>query len=90
MLLSYADIRSVIIEILRKIRPYNPSQPPFQVGTVFDEFARIAKSRGLKFNESLDAWLGDKPEIRPQLQGPVWEIVWDLIVEGVLRPGDVK
>ena len=90
MVLSYADIRSVIIEILRKDRPYNPSQPPFQVGTVFDEFARVAKSRSLKFNESLDAWLGDKPEIRPQLQGPVWEIVWDLIVEGVLRPGDGK
>lgn len=90
MLLSYADIRSVVLEILRKDRPCNSSQPPFQVGTVFDEFGRIAKSRGLKFSETLDAWLGDKPDIRPQLRGPVWEIVWDLIVEGVLRPGDGK
>jgi hypothetical protein len=89
-MLTKADVRAIIIEILRKDRPYNSSQPPFQIAVIFDEFARIARSRGLKFNESLDAWLGDRPEIRPQLHGTVWDIVWDLIVEGIVRPGDAK
>lgn len=51
-MLTKADVRAIIIEILRKDRPYDSSQPPFQISTICDEFAKIARSRGLKFNET--------------------------------------
>src|SRR4030095_6881435 len=90
MNLTPADVRSLVIECLRKDRPYDPSTPPFQVPYLFKEVAQLAKSRGLKTargNNACEDLRHDGVDRHPHLKVEVWNIVWDLIVEGVIRPG---
>jgi len=84
------QLRPIIIECLRTDRPYRPSEPPFSVNQLFEEIAAFARSRQLRYTESLRAWHDNagRAELHANLRGPVWDIVWDLIVEGILRPGD--
>jgi hypothetical protein len=90
--LTHADLRSIIVECLRRDRPFDPSSSPFRVQFLWAEVAAIAKARDLKVDSNGNkAWLENRhgpPELHPNLRGPVWSIVWDLIVEGLLRPGD--
>jgi hypothetical protein len=84
------DLRAYIVEILRKKRGYNPGEAPFSVDQIFAELAELCKSRGVKYTESLDAWNMNRygnPYLHENLKAPVWEIIWDLIIEGILRPG---
>jgi len=88
--MTHEELRSVVIECLRKERPYDPHSAPFQVDHLLHEVAEIARKRGLKTIDNChDAWRMnyDTPELHPNLMAPVWDIVWDLIVESVLRPG---
>lgn len=84
------QLRSIIVECLRKERPYRRSEPPFSVNQLFAEVAAIARTRQLNYTESLPAWNDNagRAELHANLRGPVWDIVWDLVVEGILRPGD--
>lgn len=84
------QLRSIVVECLRKSRPYSSSEQPFSVNRLFDEVAAIARTRQLKYNNSLPAWQDNagRAELHANLRGPVWDIVWDLIVEGILRPGN--
>ncbi len=84
------QLRSIVIECLQRDRPYEPNRAPFDVGHLFYEIAEIAKQRGLKATAATNAWLDNPniPELYPNLKGPVWAIVWDLIIEGIVRPGD--
>jgi hypothetical protein len=84
------QLRAIIVECLRKDRPYRHGQSSFSVSQLLGEVAAIAKDRQLKYTESLPAWKDNagRAELHANLRGPVWDIVWDLIVEGILRPGD--
>jgi len=93
MVLTKSDMRSVIIEILARDRPYDPGQSPFQLNHLCVEVAIVAKQRALKHTESNNAWLDNRygnPELHPNVTPWVWSIVWDLIIEGILRPGTGK
>jgi hypothetical protein len=84
------ELRSVIIECLQKSRPYDPSAALFRREFLFSEIAEIAKNRNLKLSAGHNAWLDNRhgpPELFPRLKGPASDIVWDLIIEGILRPG---
>jgi hypothetical protein len=88
MSLNSGELRSLVLECLRK--PRNSwSGEPFRIEHLFHEIAEISKHRGLKARRDVDAWLNEKNRIvlNPPLRAPIREIVWDLIVEGILRPG---
>jgi hypothetical protein len=87
------DVRGVVIECLRRIPPPVGSTPPFQLVHLFTEVAKTSKARGLKVAPNINAWLENRygmPELYANLRTPVNEIIWDLIVEGIVRPGDGK
>jgi hypothetical protein len=90
MKLTTADVRSLVIECLRKDRRYDPHRAPFQVEHLFGEIAETAKARSLLTPNGNNAWIDHRHEnisLHPHLQLEVWNVVWDLIVEGVVRPG---
>lgn len=90
MNLMLSDVRSLVTECLRRERPYNPAALPFRVHGLFGEVAKLAKDRELRTPSGNHAWLDNRSglvELHPHLQVMVWDVVWDLIVEGVLRPG---
>jgi len=81
-------LRTVVLEATKQ--PHANGGNPLQVDYLFREVAEIAKRRGLKFSEQHDAWRDNRHNpvsIYPNLKGPIVDVVWDLIVEGVLRPG---
>src|SRR5260370_37060916 len=85
--------RSFVIECLRHTPPPVGTPPPFQLDHLFTEVAKTAKARGLKVAPNINAWLENRygvPEIHMNLRTPVNEILWDLIIEGIVRPGDGK
>jgi hypothetical protein len=88
MILDYSNLRFVIVECLGKDRPRFGGSP-FRVEHIFHEVAEIARARGLEVRAGMNAWNmnHDVPELHGNLRTPVWTIVWDLIIEGVLRPG---
>ena len=83
------NLRPLVLECLKKDRPYNPSQSPLQLTHLCGEIAEIAKIRDLKYHSNINAWNmnGDRPELHANLMPSVADIVWDLIIEGILRPG---
>ena len=90
MILDYDKLRSVIIECLRKGQPeFGNHARPLQVNYLFQEVAEIARARSLEYQPGMPAWKMnyDRPEIHANLRSLIWSIVWDLIIEGVLRPG---
>src|SRR5688572_25700765 len=90
MNLTPADVRSLVIECLRKDRPYDPRSAPFRVDNLFAEIAQTAKSRSLKTERGNNAWIDNRysdPNLHPHIQIEVWNVVWDLMIEGVIRPG---
>ncbi|MBI1345876.1 hypothetical protein GC163_06265 [bacterium] len=89
MVLNEDILRTVVIEILRKERPQFGGGEPFQVDHLFREVAEIAKQRGLEVSSGMNAWTMKReiPELHANLRAPIWRIVWDLIIEGVIRPG---
>lgn len=81
-------LRSLVLEGLLKPPAYGAS--PLRAEFLWQEVAEIAQRRGLKYNEQLPAWhdnRGSAVTIHPNLEGQILDIVWDLIIEGVLRPG---
>lgn len=89
MVLDNDILRSIVIECLRKDRPQFRSDPAFSVNILFREVAELARAKGLEVRPGTNAWLmnHDVPELHGNLRTPIWTIVWDLIIEGVLRPG---
>src|SRR4051812_32704006 len=90
MNLSPDGVRSLMIECLRKERPRNPGERPFDVDRLLYEMAEIAKNRELKTAGGLNAWAdlrNGAVELHPHIRVDAWNVVWDLIIEGVLRPG---
>jgi hypothetical protein len=89
MVLDDGTLRSVIIELLRKDRPQFGGGDPFRVEHLFREVAEVAQAIGLEVQPGMNAWNLSHgiPELHPNLRAPIWRIVWDLIVEGVIRPG---
>src|SRR5436309_814300 len=93
MVLTQPDLRSLIIEILAKDRPYDPGRAPYQIHDLCGEIAIAARSRLLRYTEHINAWLDTRhgnPELHPNLTPRVCSILWDLIIEGIVRPGDGK
>lgn len=84
------DVRSLVIECLRKERPFNPQALPFRIDALCREVAAIAKTRGLKTARGNHAWIDSRhqdPSLHPHVIVEVHSIIWDLIVEGIVRPG---
>jgi hypothetical protein len=89
MALLQDQLRSIIIECMAKDRPED-GRGPLQVTHLAAEVGEIAKARDLRYNETLPGWIEHRNgsvHLRPQLVGTAWDIIWDLIIEGVLRPG---
>lgn len=86
------QLRSIVIECLQKERPYDPKSDPFRVEHLLREVAEIAKARALKVTSTVNAWhdSGGLPELHANVRAPVWDIVWDLVIEGIVRPGTAK
>ena len=78
-------LRSLVIECLRKKREFGA---PLTVDLICDEIGRIAKDRRLKINQE-NSWheFNGTITLHANLPPKIWDIVWDLIVEGVIRPG---
>lgn len=89
MLLDGDLLRSVIIEVLRKHQRRFDGSDPFRVQHLFHEVAAVAHTKGLQVSDGMDAWRMNSmiPELHVNLRSPVWTIVWDMIIEGILRPG---
>lgn len=89
MVLDDDKLRSVIVELLRKDRPQFGGGDPFRVEHLFCEVAEIAQARGLEVKAGMNAWNLNRgiPELHANLRAPIWRIVWDLIIEGLIRPG---
>lgn len=84
------ELRSIIIECLRKPRQHSPHSAPFSVNHLCGEVAIVAHARSLKtIGEGHNAWHDEGGRIvpHPHMLAPIWAIVWDLIIESVLRPG---
>ena len=91
--MTYQDVRSLVVECLTKEPARGCPRSTLTVQGLFAKIAEIAKTRDLKLDVSPSppaAWLMnyDVPELHPNLRAPVWSIVWDLIIEGILRPGN--
>jgi len=84
------QLRSLLLECLRKEMPGKPTGHPFRPEYLFGMIAKIAETRDLKYNNDIPAWHENTKTRQPQLHGnleqPITDIVWDLIIEGVLRP----
>jgi hypothetical protein len=81
-------LRSIILQRLQVKR--SNSDPPLSVEHLLGEVAAYAKEHNLKVGRGYDAWLDNRygrAEPSPHIVAPIWDLVWDLIVEGVLRPG---
>ena len=79
MSLTDGDIRSLVIECLRKM-PAPKSNQPYQVCHLLTEFAKLARARQLTCSENnVPAWLDTSPgrplEVSPHLTGPIRDIV---------------
>jgi hypothetical protein len=86
MLLDEHQLRSLVIACLQKDR----QNEPLQISYLFTEVARLAKIRDLQYSGNINACLENRygePSLHPNLVPSIADIVWDLIVEGVLRPG---
>lgn len=79
-------LRALVFECLK--RPRGPHEAPLQVNDLFREVAELAKQQGLKHGNA-DAWKAnyDRADLLADLRLPISDLVWDLIIEGVLRPG---
>lgn len=89
MILDHDNLRSVVVECLRKDRPQFGGGDSFRVEHLFREVAQVAHTRGFEVRAGMNAWNMNHnvPELHANLRTPIWSIVWDLIIEGVLRPG---
>jgi len=76
--ISYGELRSLVIEYLAESR----DDPTLQFNSLRDGVGRIAAKR-----ELLDP---NQPELSPADVCLGCDIVWDLIIEGVIRPGDSR
>jgi hypothetical protein len=85
------ELRAIILECLSKPRQHR--DPPLAVDALYGEVAEIAKARDLKHDTGaslVNAWHDDRngyPKLHDAWMGRIWSVVWDLIIEGVLRPG---
>jgi hypothetical protein len=77
--------RTLVLEALRN---HNPSEP-LSSDSIVGATAHIAKRRDLNYTDTIKAWHNEHGRItlHPNLNLKILDIVWDLIVEGVLRPG---
>jgi hypothetical protein len=73
--ISYGELRSLVIEFLAE----SMDDPTLQFNSLRDGVGRVAARRGL-LNPN-------EPALSPAQVNLSCDIVWDLIVEGVLRPG---
>jgi hypothetical protein len=86
------ELRSIVIECLRK--PTQPGPPFLSLDTLRADVAQIAMERQLKHKTSsgglvnaASQFRGHQPVLNEVLQGRVWAIIWDMLIEGILRPG---
>jgi hypothetical protein len=89
MILTPDLLRLVVIDCLKNPRRLGQDNA-LRTDYLLYEVAEIAKNRGLKFNENINAWLMENNMVRlyPNLRAAVSSVIWDLIIEGVLRPGN--
>ncbi len=90
MRLSNSDVRSIVLECLRKERPFDPQSPPYNVDHLCADFAKLAEHRQLLTEKGHNAWIAlrsGQAKLHSHLEVVVRDVVWDLIIEGVLRPG---
>jgi hypothetical protein len=81
-------LRSIILQRLQVKR--SVSDPPLSVEHLLSEVAAHAKQHQLKVGRGYDAWILDRygrAAPSPHLVAHVWDLAWDLIIEGILRPG---
>src|SRR5437764_473543 len=91
---SYDELRSAVLEYIRRYG--NSPDAPMQIQSMLDSVAVIARERGLKHDTGvrlIDAWQDNRfggAALNEIIQGRAVDVVWDLIIEGVLRLGDAK
>ncbi len=91
---SYDELRTAIIECL--LKPRQQGEIPLSVETLYEEIAQIAKKREMKHDAGaglVSAWRDGKHGhifLDETWKARIWDIVWDLIIEGVVRPGTGK
>lgn len=87
-------LRSLIYECVRKHKPLDHWTDPYTLDKLFLNIAEIAKDRDFRCDKNgNNAWTQDcrdkKLRLHNNLRAPVAGIVWDLICEGVFRPGSI-
>lgn len=87
MILDEDMLRSIMLKCLQKRRS---ATEQLRVETIFQEIAGIAEKENYKTENQSDAWIRKRDilGLNDALKAPAWKIVWDLIIEGVLRPGN--
>ena len=88
--LTYNILRSVAIDCLAVPYELGPSVPPYTVHVLFERMARELRKRGTKIDQGHNAWQENRHghlSLHPYVREWAQDIVWDLIIEGVLRPG---
>src|SRR5688572_16746950 len=91
MILNPTDLRSLVVECLRRDRPFNPSAAPFQIANLCGEVAQLTKDRTIEYKAGINAWQVHRNgyvALHDNVVPQVWTVVWDLIIEGIIRPGD--
>lgn len=91
MVLNHGELRALILECLRKDRPQTSGDSPLQMGDLMSELAERAKKHDAKICTGEPAWFDNRNRsvgLHQNLNTAVWNIVWDLIIEGVVRPGN--
>src|SRR5262245_401554 len=86
------DVRPIVLEILKNPAIVGFQQPTNNAEYLVHHVAIVAMKRNLEMAPGIKAWHDGGGRIEPHgnLFVPVIDVVWDLIIEGVLRPGDAN
>ena len=81
--------RSLILECLKVPVGFGVA---YKIEYLIKELGKLSKNRNLQFEREIPAWEEDGGSwtLHQNLILPVYDAVWDLIAEGVLRPGSEK
>jgi hypothetical protein len=91
---SYGELRSAVIYSL--LRPRILGEAPHSVDTIQEDLGNIARQRGWIHHtgaQSVSALVparGDRNILQDAYKARIWDLVWDMIIEGLIRPGTAE